>query len=633
MRIGRFQSQQSVSKKAQLLCLSAAMAVSVFCSFQPALAAQDPKDPPPKADAVDSLRSILQEAVEQGLLETNEAPSAPQTQPLNAPKPMKATGRRSVPAPRAAKQCEAAKQADITAYIEVTKFEDLTAAKASLTESGDISEQIRTVILSYLALGLGTEALELSERRGETLLALLSRIVEGGISEADLAAIKPYSGCHDSFRIWELTAELSRLSTSVPEIVITPEDYLALEEFPPNLKTSIGILFAIHSARSGDILAAKDFMLKLDPNTKYGALPERKDEDLLFLYALILKHKDDARFTQIFSHIAARTGRYKTLALKALADDAAESGRALPAEFESDLSAINVQYGDSHEAKTAALELVKFRLGQNQYQDAINTAKNQFGETEPMRLESTSLIGNKLLAEFASELNNRRLYALNGYFYDPRFFDTHPDVFELTRKAHDTAAALYLPELAKQLHPALLRFSDLSQQADVNESLQLAKAQLSYKAADYAQVVTLLADIKNNEAANKLRKNAALASGDRDLAQTVLASLPATSQRDTDYLAFTLQKGLWAESKMQAKTISAKDKLTKAPSADTDAAQAALPYAFSLDFLNYLTAPPAADTLSAKLPKTSEELDALLLTLKSNTDVAKGFLNYDNYSP
>jgi len=514
MRIGRFQSQQSVSKKAQLLCLSAAMAVSVFCSFQPALAAQDPKDPPPKADAVDSLRSILQEAVEQGLLETNEAPSKPQTQPLNAPKPMKATGRRSVPAPRAAKQCEAAKQADITAYIEVTKFEDLTAAKASLTESGDISEQIRTVILSYLALGLGTEALELSERN-----------------------------------------------------------------------------------------------------------------------ALILKHKDDARFTQIFSHIAARTGRYKTLALKALADDAAESGRALPAEFESDLSAINVQYGDSHEAKTAALELVKFRLGQNQYQDAINTAKNQFGETEPMRLESTSLIGNKLLAEFASELNNRRLYALNGYFYDPRFFDTHPDVFELTRKAHDTAAALNLPELAKQLHPALLRFSDLSQQADVNESLQLAKAQLSYKAADYAQVVTLLADIKNNEAANKLRKNAALASGDRDLAQTVLASLPATSQRDTDYLAFTLQKGLWAESKMQAKTISAKDKLTKAPSADTDAAQAALPYAFSLDFLNYLTAPPAADTLSAKLPKTSEELDALLLTLKSNTDVAKGFLNYDNYSP
>ena len=603
------------------------------------------KTKPPQSDAVNSLRSILKDAVEKGLLDTDEGSPQDQSTP-SKDSPQDGTGpssARHIPSTlsvdKTAKDkastinCKAAQSAMITDFANVTKFDDVIAAKVNLGGGGiDASapEDMRAVILSYLALALGTEALALSERTDEALLALLSRIVEGGVSGDDLSTIKPYSACHNSFRIWHLAAELSRPEGAASQAVITEEDYAALSKFPPKLQDHFAIIFAIHAARTGDMLSAKHYLNKRFPNTKYGDTPERKDEDILFLYALILQSNNDTRFTEIFSHIAAGTGLLKTQALKALADDAAQSGRALPADFESDLTAINVQYGDGVEAKTAALELVKFRLGQNQYQDAINTAKVQFVQQDAMRLESVSLIGDKLLVEFASEFNDRRLYALNGYFHDPVFFDSHPKAFDLTLQAHDTAAALRLPELAQRLLPKLQSFKkEAGQKSAVENSVKLAQAQLAYKASQYADVVSMLKDVKGGARFDTLRKNAALASGDRALAQTVLASLPASAQRDEDYLAFTLQKGLWNESKLQAKTIVAKGKLGENPES---AAQAPLPFAFSVELLDYLTAPGAADALAA-LPDNSAELEALLLTLKSNTNVAKGFLNYDSSSP
>ena len=623
------------------VCLGTAMIAAWGLPLHAVHAADNSKAPPPQADAVNSLRSILKDAVEQGLLDTDNS-QTPDTEPAKRISP-----RASTPKPQAkanpAIDCKTAQTAIITDFADVTKFDDVIAAKMNLG-SGGISasapEDMRAVILSYLALGLGTEALELSERTGEDLLAVLSRILEGDVSAAELDAIKPYSACHVSFRVWSLAAVLSGPSLAASAAVITDNDYAALAAFPEKLQNHFGLAFAIHAARTGDLLSAKRFLIKHAPNTKYGGIPERKDEDLLFLYALVLQSKNDDRFAEILAHIAAGTGLFKTQALTALADDAAQSGRALPAEFESDLTAINYQYGDGLEAQTAAFELVKFRLGQNQYQDAINTAKVQFGEQEAMRLDSVSLIGDKLLVEFASKLNDRRLYALNGYFHDPAFFDSYPDAFGLTLKAHDTAAALDLPELAHQLLPRLERFNAESQHADIKKSVKLAEAQLAYKASDYADAVMMLKGIKGEARFDALRKDAALASGDRALAQSVLASLPPSPKRDTDYLAFTLQKGLWTESKLQAQTILAKEKLASkksaAASVRSDApsiTEAPLPFAFSVELLDYLTTPASAAEAAANIPDNSAELEALLLTLKSNTNVAKGFLNYDSSSP
>ena len=352
----------------------------------------------------------------------------------------------------------------------------------------------------------------------------------------------------------------------------------------------------------------------------------------------MLQSKNDDRFAEIFTHIAAGTGRFKSQALKALADDAAKTGRALPAEFEDNLKALDHQYGEGKEAQTAAIQLVKFRLGQDQFSDAINTAKAKFDPADAMRLETISLIGDKLSSGFSSKLSSRRLYALNGYFHDPDFFDEYPEVLKLTLQAHSTAVDLSLPELALKLTPKLQEFAAQSGQK-IKKPLYLAKAQLAYKAANYEEAVSILDELTPSELSDTLRKNAALASGDRALTQRVLGSLSATQERDSDYLEFALQQGLWAESQVQAQTILAKQAILDKKQVGSDANDgpapmdtAAIPFAVSLELLDYFTA-PIAENLKDKFPDNSEELDALLLTFKSNTNVAKGFLNYDSPPP
>jgi len=128
--------------------------------------------------------------------------------------------------------------------------------------------------------------------------------------------------------------------------MVSEADFLALSEFPPIVKQQMEIDFAIYAAKSGDTLSAKRLLTKLAPETKHGDLPARKDNNLLFLHALMLQSKNDDRFAEIFTHIAAGTGRFKSQALKSLADDAAKTGRALPAEFEDNLKALDHQYGE-----------------------------------------------------------------------------------------------------------------------------------------------------------------------------------------------------------------------------------------------------------------------------------------------
>jgi len=160
-----------------------------------------------------------------------------------------------------------------------------------------------------------------------------------------------------------------------------------------------------------------------------------------------------------------------------------------------------------------------------------------------------------------------------------------------------------------------------------------------HKAANYEETVSILDELTPSELSDTLRKNAALASGDRALTQRVLGSLPATQDRDSDYLEFALQQGLWAESQVQAQTILAKQAILDKKQVGSDANDgpapmdaAAIPFAVSLELLDYFTA-PIAENLKDKFPVNSEELDALLLTFKSNTNVAKGFLNYDSPPP
>jgi len=127
-----------------------------------------------------------------------------------------------------------------------------------------------------------------------------------------------------------------------------------------------------------------------------------------------------------------------------------------------------------------------------------------------------------------------------------------------------------LPELALKLTPKLQEFAAQSGQK-IKKPLYLAKAQLAYKAANYEEAVSILDELTPSDLSDTLRKNAALASGDRALTQRVLGSLPATQDRDSDYLEFALQQGLWAESQVQAQTILAKQAILDKKQVGSDA--------------------------------------------------------------
>lgn len=604
-------------------------ALSVLALLLPYHASLAHAATPPEANtytAAKSLETVLQKATDEGFLvarPSKDTPKAEETARQSNPDEIMATDLpRSLPDEHSG-DCSLVENTNIFDVATVTSLEDVSAAKARLSDTATTPDDMNMLIMSYLALGLGNEAEALSERREKPILGALSRLVSEDATAQDAKLIRSFKNCGASFKVWDVAASITAPSQSLSPRVISAEEFAALAKFPSQLQEQLNMTFAIYGAETGDFFNAERILKNYFPDTKYGDLPKRKDEDVLYLYALILQNKNDIRFVEILAHIAAGQGLYKTKAMQALAQDSLKTGRALPASFESDLSAIDDQYGDSSEGRAASLELIRYRADNNQFSDAINTAKQKFSDSDPKRLESVSLIGEKILEGLNIAQKNRRVYALNGYFHDPEFFNPFPELSELTLRAHESAMDMGLPELAAQLSPKLKSFIGGADTAEIQTRLKLASAQLDMKNARYEDAIKALEPIKTAEVAIALREKASLASRDRALVQQVFGEQPSSERRNADYLEFILQKGQWSEAKIFASTLAA----TTSETNTKISGMPKLPFSLDMETLNYLAAPLTGNAKAA-LPDSTDELDAMLAVLKSNTQVAKGLLNY-----
>lgn len=603
----------------------ALMVFGAVLSAQPAFAqAPSSSNSETLRDAAKSLESVLQDAADQGFLKGKPTARPRDETAKPAAKP-DVTAAQNITPKLPVGDCKVAAKINITAFKDVTSFEDVFKAKAKLGNMGTAEADMSTLIMNYLALGLGTEALALSERSDKKVLEALARVVADEASAEDKDIIVSYESCHESFKVWSLASHITLGTQQSDMDRLSQSHFDTLDNFPPLLRERFEINFAIHAAEIGDFLNAERLLTRYASNTKYGEIPESKDDDILYLYALIQQHKEDPRFAEVLTHIATYDGRYKTRAVKVLAEDSETTGRELPPEFENELTAIYDQYGDGQEGRTASLELIKFRLAGNQFSDAIKTAKVKFEKADPQRVETVGLIAEKISSELGSPERTNRLYALNGYFYDIDFFALYPKLGELTLQVHDGTIDLDLPELAERLAQTLEAFSKSEKGLNVENRVLLAKAQLALKGAHYDDVITILEPIKTGKQAATLRKDAALASRNRTLVQKILSEQAASASRTSDYLEFSLKKGNWAE----AKTLSQNPVMTQAASASQGFKQKdmKLPLSFSAEALTYLAAPIAASGKDISLGSAAE-LDGLLSLLKSNANVAKGLLNY-----
>jgi len=488
------------------LCLSGQMVVS---------AAANPADNE-KSKAAKSLESILKQAAEDGFI---VGKSTPQNTPETQFPAAKSVANSPPPSSSALILCDRAKPIDINRVANVTSLEDITEIKSKLRQSDISDDEITKFALAHIALGLGTEARSLSERIEAPLLLSLSRLVADEAEKRDITFIQSFSSCGESFAVWDFAAHIAKKNPQAQKRALTPELLEALAEFPVELRKQLEIKFATYAAETADFKTAEQLFREHYPEVKFGDLPHRKDDEVLYLHALILQHKNDDDFAEILNHLAVSDGLYKTKAVQALAQENVKTGRALPASFENELNAIDYKYGDAVEGKAATLELVRFRADKLQFTDAINTAKLKFSETDIEMQDSVTLIANKISDQLSAQETTPRLYALDGYFHDPEFFKSYARLKELIINVHAAALDLGLPELASQLSAELEALNLTEKSADVKTQILIAQAELAVKNESFEEAIKSLEGVKSNALAEALRQRASLASGDRELVQ------------------------------------------------------------------------------------------------------------------
>lgn len=161
-------------------------ALGLLMSYQGAIA-QTSK--PNTDNAAKSLEDILQQAAEDGFLETKASKTAPPAVKTQEKRhyPGKLTKKESYKnsALPIKADCKVTSRANILTAAKVASLDDIVTAKSALETSETNGEDIDALILTYLALGLGTEAEALSERNDAPLQAAIARVINDEATAQD----------------------------------------------------------------------------------------------------------------------------------------------------------------------------------------------------------------------------------------------------------------------------------------------------------------------------------------------------------------------------------------------------------------------------------------------------------------
>ena len=575
------------------------------------VAADDSGNKKAENNAVSSLKSVLERAGEQGFIsiESNKQKPTPLTDSTQTPAPK--TPRVEVMPPLGDINCNDTSALDLSSYASIESYDAIYTTKASLNKTETL-EDVMPLARTYMALGLGAEMLSLVHNyKGHKarLIESMGRVIEGYPSDEDYIIIAQYSECNRGMMFWSEFARLSTLysAESNDPFEFRDENQDFLNQLPTQIKKIATLRIGIYAAERNSSLTASSLLTTLAPRSKYGELPEHKDDSLLYLFGLIRQLKGDPKGLQIFKYLAERDGLYRVRSLQKLAEENLHNGAKLYENYTGDVASVGQQYNGQKESRQANLQLIKHSLTADRYTEAIEHTKREFMAMDVERVEAIIFAADRLQEALKDDLKTRQLLALNAYLYDPEFFVAYDALATLQRAAMDSAIHLNLPELVVDI------FSNIKgPSADEEDILVYAETLIAAKHGEYDTVIKAANAFINNPKYQSLKLEAAVKSG--NFKETV-ASLDLKTQEEARFALHSdiaWQNSQWAEAKMALEALADKK---------PDPAISA-----KIALANYMGKESRA-YVNRALPKTAADLDLLRAQLEKDITLVKGYIS------
>ncbi|MGJ8562366.1 MAG: hypothetical protein ACSHXY_02330 [Alphaproteobacteria bacterium] len=441
------------------------------------------------AEASMSLERILKQAGEQGLLELvgDEDVSDHDVAPHEA-LPPQGIGNVEI-------SCEASKVLSFTDYVDVASFDDVLKAKSDVSVY-ETAGDIMPVAHSYLSLGMGTEAVASMsgfDTPEANLVSAVGHLVDGTAKPSHVELVQSYKSCDRASELWSLIAGASLDAESSLNTAwkLSGAQLEMLTELPVHLGAIVVAQLGIHAAELGLSEPAESLLSVIEPRFRLPSGPENQSDEHLYFFALVKNLKGDPKAKAIFEFLAQKDGVYQVRALLHLVSNS-EEGHDKDSRNDDllvNLLSVQQQYRGKASARKAGLQIVKKQAAARQYTYAIDLTKREFLPEQKEYVSAVDSIGEQLSNDLSLSDAVRKVTALNGYLYDPKFFSVHNQLGLLQYFAHKAAVDLGFSEIAANIpHEASLT---PEKAAELEKDIILADVKASYDKGNYSNVLKL----------------------------------------------------------------------------------------------------------------------------------------------
>lgn len=455
-------------------------------------------------DPAKSLQTVLEQAGAQGLLKLEgDTPQSPNRD--EAPVKPNTIDHDDMTGPL---DCQVTTILDMTAYQSIVSYEDVRSAKTAL-EAAQEFDVLLPLAKTYIAIGFGSEASALAQNFDQPearLLEAWGRTVDGSPDHEDAMRLSYYRSCNRLAEFWSFMAYATgQTGGREYDPGFTRDSAEILDALPPILQTSMMIRAGIVAAEHGETRTASRLLGFVEPQTRMGEMPSVKQPDRLYLTGLVKQLSGDESSAQIFKHLGEHDGVYRTKSLLNLAEHQIHGGKHTFSEISADLKAVQQQYDGAVDARKVTLEVLRQHLRTDQILSAIDLAKEDLPPDSLERLQAVNFVGDHVSDKLQMEDRQERLYALNGYFYDPSFFLDYRHLAKLKSLVIKAALELNLPELVKSMATA-----DHSVDKQPTKEQLLSQARLAFKRRDYKETIELSQDHLDDDRFKSLTMEASL---------------------------------------------------------------------------------------------------------------------------
>ncbi len=575
-------------------------ALSLLLQTTTVYASGEKSELPPERDAAKSLQSILKKASEQGLLQADKKSPA-EVNNLTAENEKKA----ELSFLDGDINCRDTEVFDLSDYNELAGFDAVLKVKSSTLKLEKV-EDVLPLAKTYLALGLGAEPASLANQFKTPkayLLGAMSRMVDGEPNKTDHKIIEKYAPCSKVSEFWGRVATATRDGSHINygPFQLSGNQLQILEDLPNDLEKVLTSRLGIYAAEQNAISLAEKLIIMLEPKAKIQSLPTDMSHERLYFYGLYRYAKGHDSAKQIFEYLSQYDGSYRTRALHRLVDANTKQGAELHESFSEDLLAIRQLYKGQTQGRQATVEIVRHQLKKDQYIASINLSKSEFSHQDVEHIEAVTIIGDRVHERLELDDKKAKLFALNGYMYDPEFFALHPRISYINDAAYTSALELELPNVALSITPLMT-----SNGGEASSRKVYAQAQQAFRSADYQAAIDLSKPFNKEDRFQNLILKSAMSLGDVKQAGAVLKDMPVDKTRHGYEANLAWRNGEWQEAKSALEAIS-----KNGTNAKLDG---------QIAIADYVTSAALAT------PRTADDLDILNKKISGDIALVKAYL-------